>query len=98
MQVIQHDGFEWFQEHFLIAEVLSLFLLEELVCKLSERINGVDDNMQILVRAYPCKMLSKCTPDALPLETDTIHVQGGYFYELLKAKLLWAVLVCELVL
>ena len=49
MQVIQHYGFKWLQEHFLVAEVLSLFLLKELVSQLPERINSVDDNVQVLV-------------------------------------------------
>jgi hypothetical protein len=96
VQVIQHNCLEWLQEHLLVAEVLSLFFLEELVSKLSKRINCVNDNMQVLVRAYPGKVLSEGTPDALPLETYTIHVQRGNLNEFLKAELLWAVFIGQL--
>lgn len=34
VKIIQHYCFEWLQEHFLVAEVLSLFFLQELVCQL----------------------------------------------------------------
>ena len=48
--------------------------------------------------AYPSKMLAKGTPDALPLETNTVHVQRGYLYQFLKTKLLWAILISKLFL
>ena len=31
IKVVQHDCFEWFQKHFLVAEVLPLFFLKEFV-------------------------------------------------------------------
>jgi hypothetical protein len=45
VKVVEHYSFEGFQEHFLVAEVLSLFFLEEFVCQLPKRIDGVDDDM-----------------------------------------------------
>ena len=36
VKIIQHYCFKWLQEHFLVAEVLSLFFLQELVCQLPQ--------------------------------------------------------------
>jgi len=75
MQVVEHDCVERLQKYLLVAKILALLLLEELVCKLSQGVNGVDNHVKILVRSYPSEVLSKCSPDALPLETNSVHVQ-----------------------
>jgi len=52
VNVVQHDGLEGLQEHLLLAEVLALLDLQELVGQLSQRVDGIDDNVQILVGAH----------------------------------------------
>lgn len=51
VQIVEHDRLEWLQEHLLVAEVLSLLLLEELVGELPQRIYGIDHNVEVLVLA-----------------------------------------------
>lgn len=96
VKIIQHYCFEWFQKHFLIAEILSLLFFQEFIRQLPQRINSVDHDVQILARTHPCEMLPKSSPNTLPLETNTVHVQRGYLDQLLKAELLWAVFIGKL--
>jgi len=78
MQIVQHDCFKWFQKHFLVAEILSLLFFQEFVRQLPQRIDSVDDHVQILAGPNPCEVFSESGPDTLPLETDTVHVQRSY--------------------
>lgn len=93
VKVVEHDSFEGLEEHLLVAEVLPLFFLEELVGKLPQRINGVNHDIQILVLAHHGEVIAKRTPDALPLEAHSIHVERSDLYQFLEAELLWAVLL-----
>ena len=97
VQIVEHNGLEWLQEHFLVAEVLTLFLLKELIRQLSQRIDGINYNIEVLVLANHGEMISKSAPNALPLESNSVHVQRGHFDKFLKAELLGTVLLRELV-
>ena len=96
VQIIEHDSLKWFQEHLLVAEVSPLLLFKELISKLTQRVNGVDDNMEVLVGANPSEMFPKSAPNTLPLETYPIHIERCYLDKLLETKLLWAVFISEL--
>lgn len=96
VQVVQHYSLKWFKEHLLVTEVSSLFLFQELVCELTERVNGVDDYMKVLVGANPSEMFSKGAPNTLPLETYPIHIERCYLNKLLETELLRAVFIGEL--
>lgn len=58
VKIVKHDGLKWLQEHLLIAEVFALFFLQEFVWELSQRVDGIDDDMEIFVTSYPSKMLA----------------------------------------
>ena len=93
MQIVEHNSLKWFQEHLLVAEVSSFFLFQELICKLTQGVNGVDDYVEVLVGANPSKMFSESAPNALPLETYPIHIERCYLNKLLETELLWAVFI-----
>lgn len=97
VQVVEHDRVEGLQEHLLVAEILALFLLEELVGKLPKGVNSVDDHVKILVGSYPSEVLAERPPDTLPLKPYSIHVQRGHLDKFLQAELLWAVFIGQLV-
>jgi hypothetical protein len=80
----------------LVAEILSLFFLKELGGKLSEGVNCVSDNVEIFVRANPGEVFTDCSPDALPLESYSVHVERSYFNQLLEAELLWTIFISKL--
>jgi hypothetical protein len=80
----------------LVAEILSLFFLKELGGKLSQRVNSVSDNVEVFVRANPGEVLTNCSPDALPLESYSVHVERSYFDQFLEAELLWTIFICKL--
>ena len=63
MEVVQHDSLERFEEHLLIVEVLTLVLLKELVRELSQGVNSVDHDVEILVASDPGKVITKHLPD-----------------------------------
>ena len=74
MQIVQHDCFEWLQEYFLVAKVFAFFFFQELVSQLSQRVDCVNNYVQVFVRTNPSEMLCQSAPDVLPLEPYSIHV------------------------
>jgi len=97
VQVVVHNGFKGFQEHFLVAEVFALLLLKEFVSKLAQGVKSIHNYVQVLVSSNPGEMFAEGPPDALPLEPNSVHIKRCNFYKFLKAELLWAVFICKLV-
>lgn len=58
VQVVSHDFFEGLQESLLLPRTLALFFLHELVSELPKRVQSVNDDVEILVRAYPDEVTS----------------------------------------
>ena len=75
MQIVQHYPLKGFEEIFLEVEASEFFLDQELVGKLTERIDSEDCHHQICVGTNPDEMLAEHLPDFSPHESDSSHVQ-----------------------
>ena len=89
VQVVQHYPLKWFQEIFLEVEACKFFLDQELVCKLSQRIDGENCYHQICMGPDPYKVFTKHLPYFRPYESDSCHVQVCYFHNSLQTELPW---------
>ena len=87
VQVVQHDPLKWLQEILLKVEARELLLDQELVRKLSERIDCEDCDHQVRMGADPDEMFAKHLPDLCPHKSDSSHVEIGDLNNRLQAEL-----------
>jgi hypothetical protein len=96
MKIVKHYCLKWFQEHLLVAKIFAFFFLQKFIRKLSQRIDCINDNMKIFMASNPCEMLSKGSPNTLPLESYSVHVKWGNLNNFLKAEFLGAIFISKL--
>ena len=66
-----------------------LLLHEEFVCKLPERVDRVEGNIEIVVLTNIVEVLTQVLPDLLPHKADSPHVKVSHLDELLERELSW---------
>lgn len=86
-QVGKHNRVEGLQEVFLEVVATELLLHQELVRQLSERVDGVEGNIQVVVLSNIVEVLTQVLPDLLPHKADSSHVEVSHLDQLLKRKL-----------
>ena len=67
------------------------------VCELSQRVDGKDADVQVLVRADMDEVFRQHLPDTSPDESDSCHVEVSNFHKSLQRELAWVHCVIELV-
>ena len=93
---MQHYCFKRLQKVFLEVIVAELLFEEELVSQLSEWVDSIEGDIEILMRANCIEMLAQWLPNLLPNKSDSAHVKIGDLDQSLQGELPRVVQVCEL--
>ena len=84
---MEHNLLKRLQEIFLEVETSKFFLDQEFICKLSERVNGKDGNVEVFVGTDMNKVFTQHLPDPSPHESDSCHVKVSDLNESLQTEL-----------
>lgn len=95
-QIVKHDLLKRHQEVFLEVKAREFILDEELVGKLSQRVNSKDCNVEVLMWSYMDEMLAKHLPNSGPDKPDAGHIKVCDFYKSLQAEFAWVNRVSKL--
>lgn len=86
-QVGKHNCIEGLEEIFLEVVATELFLHQELVRKLPERVDGVEGYIEVVVLSNIIEVLTQVLPDLLPHKADSSHVEVSHLNQFLERKL-----------
>mmetsp|Transcript_3025 Transcript_3025/g.9444 ORF Transcript_3025/g.9444 Transcript_3025/m.9444 type:complete len:1065 (-) Transcript_3025:1106-4300(-) len=84
--VLLEDLLEGLQEGALKVKVGQLVLLQELARELSQRIDRVHGNVQVLVAAHLAEVLLQVVPDAVPHQANAAQVEVRILHDLLQRE------------
>lgn len=97
MQIIKHDCFKRLEEIFLEVVMPELILQQELISKLSQRVDCVKSDVEIRMRSNDAEVLAQGIPDTSPHKTNTPHIEVSHLHESLEWKLARIIRVLEFI-
>lgn len=93
---MQHYSFKRFQEVLLKVIVAELLFKQKLIRELSERVDRIEGDVEVLVRAHRVEVLAQRLPDLLPHEPYPAHVEVRDLHQPLERELPRVVQICQL--